>query len=56
LRSNKQASTAKVINLLVRHDDFVVRGFQKYSDERFLEGSSEEGQIIDLNCFIGEFQ
>jgi hypothetical protein len=32
-----------------------VRGFQK-SDERFLEGWSEEGQIIDLNCFIAEFQ
>jgi hypothetical protein len=56
LRSNKQASRANVINLLVRHDDFAVRGFQKDSDERFLEGWSEEGQIIDLNCFIAEFK
>jgi hypothetical protein len=56
LRSNKQGSRAKVINLLARHDDSVVRGFQKDSDERLLECWSEEGQIIDLNCFIAEFQ
>jgi hypothetical protein len=56
LRSNNQASSVKVIYLLAGHDDFVVRGFQKDLDERFLEGWSEEGQIIDLNCFIAEFQ
>ena len=53
---NKQASRVKVINLLVRHDDFAVCGFQKDSDEIYLDVWSEEGQIIDLNSFIAEFK
>ena len=55
-RSNKQASRVKIIYLLARHDDVVVRGFQKDSDEIYLDVWSEEGQIIDLNCFIAEFK